>query len=67
MIYWEITLRDHLLLPITPDSSGDTTYARDERENTMRKDGQLYSLDRDSRRVHVAHLEYTETSARFGF
>lgn len=28
MIYWEITLRDHLLLPITPDSSGDTTYAR---------------------------------------
>lgn len=32
MIYWEITLRDHLLLPITPDSSGDTTYAGWERE-----------------------------------
>lgn len=39
MIYWEITLRDHLLLPITPDSSGDTTYASDEREDEMGKDG----------------------------
>lgn len=33
MIYWEITLRDHLLLPITPDSSSDTTYATLERDN----------------------------------
>lgn len=34
MIYWEITLRDHLLLPITPDSSGDTTYARAEQDES---------------------------------
>lgn len=33
MIYWEITLRDHLLLPITPDSSGDTTYVYEKRRN----------------------------------
>lgn len=36
MIYWEITLRDHLLLPITPDSSGGTTYVYEKRRNMPR-------------------------------
>lgn len=49
MIYWEITLRDHLLLPITPDSSSDTTYARLERDNIRARFGLSLLLVRDTR------------------
>lgn len=43
MIYWEITLRDHLLLPITPDSSGEIQLTRHGRalytaQNGMERD-----------------------------
>ncbi|KAK9709349.1 hypothetical protein QE152_g26658 [Popillia japonica] len=56
MIYWEITLRDHLLLPITPDSSSDTTYARLERDNIRTRSGLSLLLVRDTRKGRCSLL-----------
>lgn len=67
MIYWEITLRDHLLLPITPDSSGDTTYARAEQDELI--SGAGFHVKQTEMARHLASLENTiyRVVFRFGF
>lgn len=66
MIYWEITLRDHLLLPITPDSSGDTTYARGERDRRTALPFTVCGREGQTVRAGLAQL-CVQPCSQFGF